>query len=203
MYFDLTEEEIEQASSMGKAKPSAIYDVKVTFIARYDSPGSDSKGFYVAAELEDGFKYEQYFNFQKKDGGANKFGQLDINAMFTAMGLPDGQKPEGPYELNMWGSDREGYPIKAASGLMMKVMLRDTEEIGDDGVLRSKLISEGFICKDGRTGVESIKGVAVADAKEVSKWQEKILKNPTKVAKAKPAAKTPTATNDAVKGWGQ
>ncbi|RLA61969.1 MAG: hypothetical protein DRQ78_08355 [Epsilonproteobacteria bacterium] len=202
MFFELTTEEVEEASSMGKAKASALYDVKINFVARYDSPGTDSKGFYINGELEDGFNFDQYINFQKKDGGANKFGQLDINALFTAMELPDGSKPEGPYQLKMWGSEREGFPIKAAGGRIVKLMLRDTEELGDDGVLRNKLIMEGAVCKDGRSGVETIKGIALADATDVTKWQAKIAKNPTKGAgkpKAKPAA---TATASPSAGWG-
>jgi len=87
MFFELSEEEVEQATSMGKAKESNLYDVKIEFIARYDSPGTDSKGFYIQGELEDGFKYDQYINFQKKDGKANKFSQMDINSLFTAMEL--------------------------------------------------------------------------------------------------------------------
>ena len=202
MYFELNEEEIEAASSMGKPKASGLYDVKIEFIARYDSPGTDSKGFYIAGELEDGFKFDQYINFQKKDGNANKFGQLDINSLFTAMELPDGQKPEGPYQLKMWGSDREGFPIKAATGRIVKLALRDKEEIGDDGVLRNKLVMEHAVCKDGRSGVETIKGVALADATDVTKWQEKITKNPTVKAKAPKAANSAAPTQDAVKGWG-
>ena len=66
MYFDLSEEEIAEASSAGKPKPSGLYDIKIDFIARYDSPGSDSKGFYIAGELEDGFKYDQYIIITKK-----------------------------------------------------------------------------------------------------------------------------------------
>ena len=202
-YFNLSEEEIVEATSMGKPKPSGIYDVKIEFIARYDSPGSDSKGFYIAGELEDGFKYDQYINYQKKDGSANKFGQVDINALFTALELSDTAKPEGPYQLKMWGSDREGYPIKEASGKVVKMMLRDTEELGDDGILRNKLIAEGFVCKDGRTGIEAIKNVPLADAKEVAKWQERIAKNPTKKAKAKPTAKPASTTETAaIAGWG-
>jgi hypothetical protein len=204
LYFDLSEEEIAEASSAGKPKPSGLYDVKIDFIARYDSPGSDSKGFYISGELEDGFKYDQYINFQKKDGTANKFGQLDINSLFVALELSDTAKPEGPYQLKMWGSEREGYPIKEASGKVVKMMLRDTEEIGDDGVLRNKLISEGFVCKDGFTGVEKIKGIT--EAKEVSKWLERIAKTPTKKAKAKPAtqaAKQPGNVDTApIQGWG-
>ncbi len=188
---------------MGKPKPSGVYDIKIDFVARYDSPGSDSKGFYIAGELEDGFKYEQYINFQKKDGNANKFGQLDINALFTAMELPDGSKPsEGAYQLKMWGSERDGFPIKEATGRMVKLMLRDTEEIGDDDVLRNKLIMEGSVCKDGRSGIETIKGVAAADAVELTKWSEKIAKNPTLKAKVKKAKAAPAAGNDAVKAWG-
>ncbi len=205
MFFDLTEKEIEEASSAGKPKPSGIYDVKISFIARYDSPGSDSKGFYIEGELEDGFKYSQYINFIKKDGGANKFGQTDINALFIAIGLRDTAKPSAEsYQIKMWGSERAGFPIKEAGGLMAKLMLRDTEEIGDDGVLRNNLIMEGAICKDGRTGLETLKAVDPKDMDEVKKWQAKIDKQPTKGAK-KAKAKTATeASNDsAVKGWGK
>jgi len=202
MFFELTEKEVEEASSMGQPKASGLYDVKINFIARYDSPGTDSKGFYIAGELEDGFKFDQYINFQKKDGGANKFGQLDINSLFTAMELPDGSKPEGPYQLKMWGSDREGFPIKAATDRVVKLALRDKEEIGDDGVLRNKLVMEHAVCKDGRSGVETIKGVDLADATDVKKWTEKIAKNPTVKAKAPKAAASAAPSNDAVKGWG-
>ena len=202
MFFEMNEEEVEQATSMGKAKESNLYDVKIEFIARYDSPGTDSKGFYIQGELEDGFKYDQYINFQKKDGGANKFGQMDINSLFTAMELPDGSKPEGPYQLKMWGSDREGFPIKAATGRVVKLALRDKEEIGDDGVLRNKLVMEHAVCKDGRSGVETIKGIPFAEAADVKKWMEKIAKNPTVKARA-PKAKAANATADpALKAWG-
>ncbi len=204
MYFDLSEKEIEEASSIGKPKASGIYDVKINFIARYDSPGSDSQGFYVAGELEDGFKFDQYLNFKKKDGGRNNFGELDINGLFLALELPEGSKPsvEG-YQIKMWGSEREGFPIKEASDRMVKLLLRDTEELGDDGVLRNKLVMEGAVCKDGRTGVEKLKGTDPANADEVKKWQAKIDKNPTKKA-AKQKAKTVanTANDKAVAGWG-
>jgi len=102
----------------------------------------------------------------------------------------------------MWGSYREGFPIKAATGRVVKLALRDKEEIGDDGVLRNKLVMEHAVCKDGRTGVETIKGTPVAEATDVKKWMEKIAKNPTVKAKA-PKAKAANATADpAVKAWG-